>query len=133
MNKFNGMVQLLVNEYDRKLLFVETPEEINNTLRESQRCHHVTLAFKPSIIEFEYLKGLFSDGATFVADCVRYDDKIAAVYGSLFIHGKEVVTNAHITLGGCVPPKESNRLLKKGNSKFVNIKDLNLTFNVVNF
>lgn len=104
----NGMVQLrvdsdVVNDL-RKLL----PEGFENSMRDEQRGHHVTLAFKPENSLRDFLLFQFQHREVkFIPNQILFNDRICALFGFLSIDGVRVGGYWHITLGGTVPPKES--------------------------
>ena len=130
----NGMVQLVVGEEDRQSLLGLMPWDMDNTLKPEQRAHHITLAFKPDADTFSSLKDAFSKGGWFQPTKVLASDNIAAVFGDVFVNGKHVLEDVHITLGGVVSPVSSNNLPDTG--EVVDdtlIGGMYLSFNVVEF
>ena len=107
----NGMIQLLVPEADRPSMLSQFPWDYDNTLKDEQRAHHITLGFKPSDDEMAALIASYRDKQVeFEAIEVRGNEAICALFGRLLVDGVPESTLRHITLGGTVPPKRSNEL-----------------------
>ena len=107
----NGMLQLVVDEAARSSLLSLVPWDLDNTLKEGQRAHHATLAFKPADDEAERLRQQFSSGdVQFTAKEVRWSDHICAVFGTVVVDGVELPEERHVTLAGTVSPVRSNDL-----------------------
>lgn len=105
---FNGMVQGLVLEGQRKVLAAFLPADTHNTMSASQCAHHVTLAFKPQ--DIEAVRAKFQRGRLgFVARRLLCRHDVAAVFGDVvdFSASSILRTDAHITLGGTAQPKDS--------------------------
>jgi hypothetical protein len=121
-----GMIQLIVpaekSAFLRKL-GEEFAPHIQNTLSDNAIGHHVTLGFNPPdeyAASWEGAKEVY-----FVGDEIRADGEICALFGRIVVDGVERRGSFHVTLRGCVAPKESNRLLPQdavGNFVYMTFK-----------
>ena len=114
---YNGMIQFVVDDRTKLETFAEDIA-MGDTLRADQKCHHVTIAYKPEQVDYvDGMKGVF----------YGYDiregihNHIAAMFGKIVLDNGEVINDAHITLKGCIPPVNSNKLTISDVSKYLEI------------
>ncbi len=100
----NGMVQFVIEDRN-PLLKIASSVDITDTLMDTQKCHHVTLQFKPKDIKFqEGITGVFNFKS------LRVDDNIAAIFGDIVFDNGNRILNKHVTIKGKVSPVMSNNL-----------------------
>jgi hypothetical protein len=108
----NGMIQLVIVNFRDALLSL-FPWDMDNTMSDGQRAHHITLAFRPHVDEAALLRLIYAEAKeiTFTAVELRWNEEICALFGRLSVDGVEGPELVHVTLGGTCPPHLAAALL----------------------